>query len=73
MDKNSLFQLNTKIAEDIITLAMFLKIDDLQKQFIQYCIVPIINRENAVNYALFALLHLQYLFDLQDAYDGQSS
>ena len=48
----------------MITLAMFMKMGELQKQFIQFCIVPVINRDNAVNYALYALLHIEYLYTI---------
>ena len=72
MDKNNLFHMNIRIAEDMITLAMFLKIDQLQKNLINFCIIPNINRENAVKYALYAVLHIQYLFDQQDAYDARN-
>jgi hypothetical protein len=73
MDPNKLFQINLRIAEDMITLAMYLKMSDLQQHLIKFSIMPIINRENAVKYALYSLLHLKHLYLRLNTYNGDSN
>jgi hypothetical protein len=47
----ALFEINLRIAEDLITLACLLKMKELEQSLIKSQILNIINRDNCLKYA----------------------
>jgi len=58
IDKGQLMKINSKIAEEILLLAHFLKLKALVKFLIDNILVPQLNRENALGFAQYALVFL---------------
>ena len=55
---SNLEDINTRIAEEVITLAYFMKLKTLESNLIKTQIMSAINRDNCIKYAQYALLHL---------------
>ena len=58
IDKAQLQKINSKISEEILFLATFLKMKNLVKYLVENVMLPLLNRENAVGYAQYALVFL---------------
>jgi len=49
-----------KLAEELIILAYFLKMKNLEEQIIRAQIMPMVTAENAIKYLQFATIHIVY-------------
>lgn len=57
--QNTEISVQLKIVEDLLQLAHFLRLRDVQERLIRHHMIPNLNKDNAVKYAMLAVTHLR--------------